>query len=162
MERLPISCDCALRTSRGLIAQSSPLGDIPIDVRSAKIESVGRGPREEESVMFRKVLIGAASGLSLVALSASPSLALDTLMLPNGTSGTMPYSSQGTPLTSTGDKDKDKSSFHFSVSGSSGGQNRNMFAPNSFGPNSDRSNPMGPDRTYGPPTSETNDPFFHN
>jgi hypothetical protein len=109
--------------------------------------------------MFRNILIGAASGLSLVALSATPSLALDALMLPNSQTS-VPYSSDGTPLTSTGDKRDDKSSFHFSVSGNSGGYN-NRFGPNAFGPNSDRANPMGPTTTYGPPT-ETSDPFFHN
>jgi hypothetical protein len=37
-----------------------------------------------------------------------------------------------------------------------------MFEPNSFGPNSDPSNPMGPMRTYGPPVEGSSDPFFHN
>ncbi len=111
--------------------------------------------------MFRKVLIGAASGLSFVVLAASPSLALDALMLPNSTTGTASSTAQN--LTSSqADKKDDKSSWHFSVSGSSGGQSRSMFAPNAFGPNSDSANPMGPDRTYGPPTTETSDPFFHN
>ncbi|HEY4123340.1 MAG TPA: hypothetical protein VGM36_01925 [Rhizomicrobium sp.] len=110
--------------------------------------------------MFRKVLIGAGAGLSFVMLGASPSLALDTLMLPNSTAGTASTTAQN--LTTTGDKKEDKSSWHFSVSGNSGGQSRSMFAPNAFGPNSDSSNPMGPDRAYGPPTNQTNDPFFHN
>ncbi len=111
--------------------------------------------------MFRKVLIGAAAGLSFVMLGASPSLALDTLMLPNSTSGTASTTTQNL-TTSDADKKADKSSWHFSVSGDSGGHSRSMFAPNAFGPNSDTSNPMGPDRTYGPPTNETSDPFFHN
>lgn len=112
--------------------------------------------------MFRKVLIGAASGLSFVMLGASPSLALDTLMLPNSTNGTASTTTQNL-TTSEGDKQADKSSWHFSVSGNSGGQSQghSMFAPNAFGPNSDSSNPMGPDRTYGPPTTESSDPFFH-
>lgn len=111
--------------------------------------------------MLRKAVIGAASGLSFVMLGVSPSFALDALMLPNSQSASMPYASDG--LTSTdANKDKDsKSSFHFSVSGNSDGRSRDLFAPNSFGPNSDASNPMGPTPTYGPP-QQWSDPFFHN
>jgi len=111
--------------------------------------------------MLRKIVIGAACGLSVLALS-SPSMALDTLMLPNSQTASTP--NQAALSQTPDDKKDDKSSWHFSVSGNSGGYaGRNMFQPGSFGPNSDQSNPMGPMRTYGPPDNqETSDPFFHN
>lgn len=110
--------------------------------------------------MLRKIVIGATFGLSVVALS-SPSMALDTLMLPNSQTASTPNSA-ALSLTPA-DKKEDKSSWHFSVSGNSGGYaNRNMFAPGAIGPNSDPSNPMGPMRTYGPPVEGSSDPFFHN
>jgi hypothetical protein len=111
--------------------------------------------------MLRTFVIGAACGLALAALS-SPSMALDTLMLPNSLTASTPNAAA---LTQTPDDKKDaKSSWHFSVSGNSGGYaGPDMFLPGAFGPNSDRSNPMGPMKTYGPPTSQdTSDPFFHN
>jgi hypothetical protein len=110
--------------------------------------------------MYRKVLIGAVSALTFVVF-ASPSMALDTLMLPNSLTASTPNSAA---LSQTpDDKKEDKSSWHFSVSGNSGGyRHNNMFEPNSFGPNSDASNPMGPMKTYGPPVEGSSDPFFHN
>jgi hypothetical protein len=109
--------------------------------------------------MLRKMVLGAACGLSFAAF-APPSFALDTLMLPNAQGASTPNSAA---LTSTPDDKKDaKGSWHFSVSGNSGGYHHNMFEPNSFGPNSDPSNPMGPMKTYGPPVEDSSDPFFHN
>lgn len=109
--------------------------------------------------MLRKFVLGAVCGLPLV-MAASPSLALDALMLPNAQTASTP---NATAFNSTEEKDKDQSgSWHFRFSGdSSGYAHRNLFAPNSFGPNSDPSNPMGPMKTYGPPQTST-DPFFHN
>jgi|GEM_PF-6691735 len=111
--------------------------------------------------MSRKILFGAVSALSLVAF-ASPSLALDALMVPNNNNPGSPSTPQAAALTATqrGAEEEKTGSFKFSVSGDSRG-GRSAFAPNSFGPNSDRSNPLGPTTTYGPPV-ETNDPFFRN
>ena len=111
--------------------------------------------------MLRKIFNGAACDLSVVTIS-SPSMALDALMLPNAQTASTPNSAA--LIQTPDDKKDDKSSWHFSVSGNSGGYaGRNMFAPGAFGPNSDPSNPMGPMKTYGPPDSQqTSDPFFHN
>jgi hypothetical protein len=109
---------------------------------------------EEELSMSRNILIGAVSGLSLVLLGATPSLAIDALMLPNSQNGTTAYTYQYAPLRSS-DTNKDTSgSVHFSVSGDDG-----RYHPGGvyeFGPNSDSANPLGPMPTYGPPREQHN------
>ncbi|HTO41014.1 MAG TPA: hypothetical protein VL026_08570 [Rhizomicrobium sp.] len=110
--------------------------------------------------MSNKILLGAVAALSIAAF-ASPSLALDALMMPNNQNPGSPNTPQAAALTATqkGAEQDKAGSFKFSVTGDSRG--RSAFAPNSFGPNSDVSNPMGPTPTYGPPV-ENNDPFFRN